>query len=94
MEWYQQVHAERKKTSLARHREYYMHPATAAIDPFRIADGLYYVGDKKVCGHLIETSEGLILLDSGSCIPMSILIISVLQRNFAFSTEPNRLSAR
>lgn len=65
MEWYEQVHEERRQEYLSHHAEFYRYPSKYAIDPFRIADGLYYVGDKQVCVHLIETKEGLILLDSG-----------------------------
>jgi len=33
--------------------------------PFRIADNLYYVGDKDVSVHMVDTGEGLLLLDTG-----------------------------
>ncbi len=32
-------------------------------DPFRIAGNLYFVGNEWCCSHLIDTGEGLILLD-------------------------------
>lgn len=35
------------------------------IRPFRMAEGLYFVGNSKVCSHLIDTGEGLILIDTG-----------------------------
>ena len=82
MEWYQQVHAERKQKSLANYAPYYTHPSRYAIDPFRIADGLYYVGDKKVCGHLIETADGLILLDSGFYHTTHLLTESIRKLGF------------
>lgn len=34
-------------------------------EPFRIADNLYYVGDKDVSVHMVDTGEGLLLLDTG-----------------------------
>ena len=34
-------------------------------EPFRIFDNLYFVGVKRVGVHLLKTSEGLILLDTG-----------------------------
>ncbi|MBR6977923.1 MAG: hypothetical protein IKH74_05940, partial [Lachnospiraceae bacterium] len=40
-------------------------PGKYRIDPFRIFGPLYYVGDKKVCIHLIDTGDGLVLIDSG-----------------------------
>ncbi len=45
--------------------DYYANPSAYAIDPFCIFGNVYYVGDKKVCMHLIDTGEGLILFDSG-----------------------------
>jgi len=65
MEWYQMGFDALTNSYLERHRDFYCHPSSAAIAPFRIADGLWYVGDRQVCIHLIETAEGLILLDSG-----------------------------
>jgi len=33
--------------------------------PFRIADGLYYVGGREIASYLIETTDGSILINSG-----------------------------
>jgi len=46
-------------------RDFYDHPQAYAEEPFRIFGNLYYVGDQKVCMHLLETEEGLILFDCG-----------------------------
>ena len=45
--------------------DYYNNPKKYNIEPFKIFGNLYYVGDKKVCMHLLDTGEGLILFDSG-----------------------------
>ena len=45
--------------------DYYAHPKNYNIAPFRIFGNLYYVGDRKVCMHLVDTGDGLILFDSG-----------------------------
>lgn len=45
--------------------DYYAHPEKYRVAPFRIFGNLYYVGDEKVCPHLIDTGEGLILIDTG-----------------------------
>lgn len=82
MEWYAQLHEEKRQKYLKSHAEFYTWPSTAAIDPFRIADGLYYVGDKKVCSHLIETKEGLILLDSGFYQSRHLLTESIRKLGF------------
>ena len=62
--------------------EFYAHPSIARIDPFKIADGLYYVGDKKVCIHLIDAGEGLILIDSGYLGTTHLLIDSIWRAGF------------
>lgn len=65
MEWYEQellAYAQKHRNKL---KEYYTSPSTQYLAPFRMADGLWYVGDKAVCVHLIETKDGLILLDAG-----------------------------
>ena len=46
-------------------QDYYKNPTEYNIEPFRIFGNLYYVGDRKVCMHLIDTGAGLILFDSG-----------------------------
>lgn len=47
------------------HTEYFAHPERFRLEPFRIFGNLYYVGDQMVCPHLIDTGEGLILIDTG-----------------------------
>lgn len=44
---------------------FYDDPAPYAVEPFRIFGNLYYVGDQKVCMHLVDTGDGLILFDCG-----------------------------
>ena len=34
------------------------------VAPFKIADNLYFVGNKDVSAHLFDTGEGLLLLDT------------------------------
>ncbi len=62
--------------------EFYAHPSIAWIEPFKIADGLYYVGDRKVCVHLIDTGDGLILIDSGFPSAMHLLVDSIWRAGF------------
>ena len=63
-------------------KEFYKNPSIARVDPFKIADGLYYVGDKKVCVHLIDTGDGLILLDSGYLGATHLLVDSIWRAGF------------
>jgi metallo-beta-lactamase class B len=52
---------------------------TEAIDPFRIADGLYYVGTAGLASYLLTSDEGHILIDA----PMRVntqLVLSNIRR--------------
>jgi len=44
---------------------FYDDPRPFALEPFQIFGNLWYVGDRKVCMHLIDTGDGLILFDCG-----------------------------
>lgn len=64
------------------HRKFFENPASGRIEPFKIADNLYYVGDKYVCIHLIDTGDGLILLDSGYPGTAHLLIDNIWRAGF------------
>lgn len=61
---------------------FYDDPDAYAIDPFRIFGNLYYVGDRKVTSHLIDTGAGLILFDTGYGHTTHMLLDSVRQLGF------------
>ena len=65
-----------------KHREYYENPARYYVDPFRIAGNLYYIGDRQVCSHLIDTGEGLIMFDSGFPHSAHLLVQAIWQLGF------------
>lgn len=48
-----------------RRKDYFEHPEKYRINPFRIYGNLYYVGDRDACPYLIDTGDGLILIDTG-----------------------------
>ena len=64
------------------HRKYYENPAKYYVDPFRIASNLYYIGDRMVCSHLIDTGEGLIMFDSGFPHSAHLLVQAIWQLGF------------
>ena len=78
--------AEKRGEKVTRYREkhaaFYANPSIARIEPFKIADRLYYVGDKNVCIHLIDTGAGLVLLDSGYLGAEHLLIDSIWRAGF------------
>ncbi len=45
--------------------DYFAHPENYRIAPFQIFGNLYYVGDQDACPYLIDTDDGLILIDTG-----------------------------
>ena len=52
------------------------------MDPFRIYGNVYYVGDSWVCGHLIDTGDGLLLIDAGNCGSPALLIYTIWKLGF------------
>ena len=70
------------KKYLEKKSEFMHHPSVARIDPFKIADGLWYVGDKAVCIHLIDTGDGLIRIDSGYLGAEHLLVDSIWRAGF------------
>lgn len=51
-------------------------------EPFRIADNMYYVGDKDVSSHLFDTGEGLLLLDTGYPYASYLLFEAIREMGF------------
>lgn len=52
------------------------------IHPFRICGNVYYVGDDWVCVHLIDTGDGLLLIDSGNCGATAMLVQAIWEIGF------------
>lgn len=64
------------------------HPWEFACEPFRIAGNLYYVGNQDVSVHLIETEEGLILLDTA--FPQTVYLLLESVRRLGFDPDQIR----
>ena len=62
--------------------DYYSFPEKYELEPFKIFGNLYYVGDKKVCCHLVDTGNGLILFDTGYAHTMHLLIRNIRKLGF------------
>jgi len=52
------------------------------IKPFRITDNVWYVGTAQVGSHLIDTRDGLVLLDTGWPNTLYLLLESIRQAGF------------
>ena len=82
MEWYSQWVQTHSQTYNEKHQAFYAQPSIEYIAPFKIADDLYYVGDRLVCVHLIRTDEGFILLDAGYPCTKHLLMASIIGLGF------------
>lgn len=61
---------------------FYRDPLPYRMEPFRIFGNLYYVGNRKVCMHLIDTGSGLILFDTGYGNDFFLLLESIRALGF------------
>lgn len=52
------------------------------IEPFQIYGNVWYVGDNWVCVHLIDTGDGLLLIDSGNIGATAMLVDSIWRSGF------------
>lgn len=52
------------------------------VHPFRLYGDIWYVGDSWVCVHLIDTGDGLLLIDSGNCGATAMLVNAIWEAGF------------
>lgn len=52
------------------------------VEPFRMFGNVWYVGDSWVCVHLIDTGDGLLLIDSGNCGATAMLVYAIWKAGF------------
>ena len=82
MTWYEEWATSRTQGYHQKHQAFYAEPSIEFIAPFKMADDLYYVGDRLVCVHLIRTDEGLILLDAGYPCTKHLIMESIIRLGF------------
>lgn len=58
------------------------YPEKYSVAPFRIYGNLYFVGNKSVGAHLIDTGDGLILIDTTYPMTQAMLIQSIWELGF------------
>jgi len=71
--------------ALERVRDIKANPDKYDKEPFQILDNIFYVGNKWVGAYIIDTGEGLILLDSNFEEVMHILYKNIRKMGFKFS---------
>ena len=74
--------AEIEKMQQTKNLDYYHYPSRYYVKPFCIAGNVYYIGDSKVCSHLIDTGEGLIMFDSGFQHSIHLLVQAIWEAGF------------
>ncbi len=79
---YNKKYADLEKYLAETHVDFYTNPSQAYIKPFRIVNNLYYVGDKRVCAHIVDTGDGLILFDAGFQHTIHLLVQSIWEAGF------------
>jgi len=52
------------------------------VEPFRMIGNIYYVGDSWVCVHLIDTGDGLLLIDAGNTGAEAMLVHEIWSLGF------------
>jgi metallo-beta-lactamase class B len=61
------------------------HPWNYRVEPFRILSNLYYIGNRYVSSHLIDTGEGLIVLDTA--FPQTVYLLLESIRRLGFNPD-------
>jgi metallo-beta-lactamase class B len=59
------------------------------VEPFSIVDNLYYVGNSSVSSHLIDTGDGLLLIDTG--FPQTVYLLLESIRRLGFDLDKIQL---
>ena len=57
-------------------------PWEGKMDPFKLLGNVYYVGTYQACSHLIDTGEGLIMIDSGYSNTLYLVLESIWELGF------------
>lgn len=79
---FQAYQARREEMSKSRMGHYWLNQESRYVHPFQIYGNVWYVGDSWVCVHLIDTGDGLLLIDSGNCGGTAMLINAIWEAGF------------
>ena len=61
---------------------YFQDQESRYVHPFQIFGNVWYVGDSWVCVHLIDTGDGLLLLDGGNIGATAMLVNAIWEAGF------------
>ena len=62
--------------------KYWKNQEARYVHPFRIFGNVWYVGDDWVCVHLIDTGDGLLLIDCGNTGATAMLVNAIWEAGF------------
>ena len=62
--------------------KYWKNQEARYVHPFRIFGNVWYVGDDWVCVHLIDTGDGLLLIDCGNIGATAMLVNAIWEAGF------------
>lgn len=62
--------------------EHWLGQESRYVTPFRIYGPVWYVGDDWVCAHLVDTGDGLLLIDSGNVGATAMLVQAIWEAGF------------
>lgn len=74
--------ARREELGKDRMARYWLSQESRYVHPFQIYGNVWYVGDSWVCVHLIDTGDGLLLIDSGNCGASAMLVNAIWEAGF------------
>lgn len=81
-EAYQAYQQRREDLAQTRLGHFWLDQESRYVHPFRIYGNVWYVGDSWVCVHLIDTGDGLLLIDSGNCGATAMLVNAIWEAGF------------
>ena len=79
---YEVYAAAREEAAKSPMSKYWFNQESRYVDPFRLYGNIWYVGDSWVCVHLIDTGDGLLLIDSGNCGTAGMLVHAIWSAGF------------
>ena len=77
--YYNNLSVKKTDTSLVR---YFFNQEGRYVHPFRLYGNVWFVGDSWVCVHLIDTGDGLLLIDSGNMGASAMLVNAIWEAGF------------
>ncbi len=76
-------YSDRFKVFSTNNADFFKRPWKYNIAPFKIIGNVYYIGDQKVCIHLIDTGDGLVMIDTGYPTSKFLYLANIYELGFS-----------